>query len=291
MAKIGIYRITSPNSSIYIGQSWDMGSRFSCHKSLNNKSQRRLFNSINKYGANAHLFEVAHELPKDVCQEVMDAYENIYIDAYKKAGFEVMNLRDGGANGKFHSDAKRLMSDRKREWIKANPEKFRHTILNINAWVKNNPSHAEHMFTWRQNNLEESNNIINDLHLSNKKAIVQYTINGDFVREWVGIKDAAAHFSKNNGADGNIIKCLKGRNKIAYGYVWFYKGKERVINPLAYVKKKAIIQCTLDNILIKEHESIRDAAKNTGIDRASISRCANGHKWQKHAGGFIWKYK
>ena len=51
-------------------------------------------------------------------------------------------------------------------------------------------------------------------------------------------------------------------------------------------KVKAIYQIDISNDSVKLHTSIYDAAKSTGINRASISRCASGKL--KTAGGYVW---
>lgn len=61
-------------------------------------------------------------------------------------------------------------------------------------------------------------------HVENDKSlkpILQYDMNGNFVREYIGIADAA----RINGFPNrtNIICNLKGRTKSAYGFVWKYK--------------------------------------------------------------------
>lgn len=53
------------------------------------------------------------------------------------------------------------------------------------------------------------------------KAIVQYTINGEFVNEYRSIAEAALCNGFKNRT--NIIQNLKGKTKHAYGYVWKYK--------------------------------------------------------------------
>lgn len=56
---IGIYKITSPNNRIYIGQSKRIEIRFKEYKNINNtKSIPRLHNSFLKYGINTHTFEI-----------------------------------------------------------------------------------------------------------------------------------------------------------------------------------------------------------------------------------------
>lgn len=51
------------------------------------------------------------------------------------------------------------------------------------------------------------------------RSIIQYDLDGNFIREWESAKIAAQVIkNKTNGSD--IIACLKGRQKTAYGYKW-----------------------------------------------------------------------
>ena len=57
----------------------------------------------------------------------------------------------------------------------------------------------------------------------------------------------------------------------------------------AYEKiRKSIYQYDKSNVLIKMYMSIEEASRITGIDRASISKCASGSR--KTAGGYLWKF-
>ena len=50
-----------------------------------------------------------------------------------------------------------------------------------------------------------------------KKAILQFTLDGEFVREWDCANDVGIE------VQSNIVACLKGRRKMAYNYIWKYK--------------------------------------------------------------------
>ena len=52
---------------------------------------------------------------------------------------------------------------------------------------------------------------------------------------------------------------------------------------------KAILQYTTEGIFIFEHYSMRQAARNTGIDAGSICKACSGKL--NSAGGFKWKHK
>ena len=52
---------------------------------------------------------------------------------------------------------------------------------------------------------------------SKKIPILQYDLDGNFIREWPSATDVGREVSYN------ICHCLKGRRKSAYGYIWKYK--------------------------------------------------------------------
>ena len=56
--------------------------------------------------------------------------------------------------------------------------------------------------------------------ISRKKPILQYDLNGNFIREWPSATDVGKE------VQANIVNCLKGKVKTAYGYTWKYKNEE-----------------------------------------------------------------
>ena len=52
---------------------------------------------------------------------------------------------------------------------------------------------------------------------SNNKPILQFSLDGEFIREW----ECAADVGKE--VQANLVNCLKGRCKTAYNYIWKYK--------------------------------------------------------------------
>lgn len=101
----GIYTITSPSGRIYVGQSRHVYRRFAFYRYDKRKgTQPKLDCSFFKYGILAHCFEMAHWLPNNVAQEVLDKYEQIYIDSYRRRGYRLLNCREGGYCGALHSE-------------------------------------------------------------------------------------------------------------------------------------------------------------------------------------------
>ena len=55
----GVYKITSPSSRIYVGQSINIEKRFNQYEKKQNVSeQKKLYNSFLKYGVENHIFEI-----------------------------------------------------------------------------------------------------------------------------------------------------------------------------------------------------------------------------------------
>lgn len=105
----GIYKILSPTNKVYIGQSINISERWRLHKRCPDNS--KLYNSLKKHGVNNHVFTVIHELPDDVTKEVLDNYEQLYLDAYRDCGIELLNTRDGGSFGKLSDEVKNKISE------------------------------------------------------------------------------------------------------------------------------------------------------------------------------------
>jgi len=143
-----------------------------------------------------------------------------------------------------------------------------------------------------------------------KKPILQYSLNGDFIKEW--------NDSSSPGIN-NISKCANGVFKSAGGYIWIFTSdftpeilNERINNckinnntgkPKSsshkqnisksktgvHKKGKQIVQYDISHTYIKEWDSVKHASDSLNISKSSIS--SNLKKRYKSAGGYIWEYK
>jgi len=95
----GIYKITSPSNSVYIGQSIDIFLRWHHYKLGRSTKQILLHNSFKKYGVDNHKFEIVEKCPR----ELLNEKEKYYVDLYKTFNsINGLNVRDGGGHkGKF----------------------------------------------------------------------------------------------------------------------------------------------------------------------------------------------
>jgi hypothetical protein len=85
----------------------------------------------------------------------------------------------------------------------------------------------------------------------------------------------------------NISVAIKKRNST--GWQKDPEFRKKVSKTLSIVRKKKIAQFTLDDVLIKEWKSAKDAAEVLNLDRGSICKCCNNGIY-KSVGGYKWKY-
>ena len=121
--------------------------------------------------------------------------------------------------------------------------------------------------------------------------ILQYDINGKFIREWNSGKQYA---EENNLSNGTLItQCLKRKIPSAYNSLWRYKTdeySEKIDIPIYWEGNfTPIIQYNLKGDFIKDWSSILEASKHLNINKQGI--CNTLKKRAKSAGGFIWEYK
>lgn len=135
---IGIYKITSPSKKIYIGQSTNIEKRFYTYKLLHCKKQPFLFNSLKKYGAENHIFEVI-----EFCEvEKLNERERYWQDFYNvlECGLNLVLTSSNDKTGFFHNDVIfKMVESRKKSFdIKSfkRTQKINKGIYTQNAFSK-----------------------------------------------------------------------------------------------------------------------------------------------------------
>lgn len=63
-------------------------------------------------------------------------------------------------------------------------------------------------------------NLYKPSHQPTPKAILQYSIDGKFIKSWNSISEAVKEYPQ---ARGNISAVCKGTKKTAGGFIWRYK--------------------------------------------------------------------
>ena len=79
------------------------------------------------------------------------------------------------------------------------------------------------LVTWEQNlkNQKQQNKSGEYLH-TGSKAIKQYSLDGEFLKEFPSASIAAREITGKSRAIANISSAAKGRMKTAYGFIWKY---------------------------------------------------------------------
>lgn len=117
------------------------------------------------------------------------------------------------------------------------------------------------------------------------KAVSQFDLNGNWVRDFESMKEAAEY---EKICDTSITDCCKGIKKSAGGYMWKLLTTERKIPPYKNNVRKPVNQYTLTGELVKTWESGKTAAITLKILPSGITDCCKGRL--KTSGGFRWKY-
>lgn len=136
--------------------------------------------------------------------------------------------------------------------------------------------------------------------------ILQYDVDGNFIKEWKSTEEAGNALKINSS---NINRCITNKTKTSGRFLWFYKltftdelllnkikkyntkykqSNERINNQIKS-QNKIVLQYDLDYIFIREFISIKEAGIYIGCHPSNISRCCNGYT--KSCNGFIWKKK
>jgi len=198
---IGIYKITNPEGKIYIGYTTNLYKRKNYYKINKGIRQTKLYNSINQYGWEQHTLELIEECNKN---ELRDK-EQRWIEHYN-SWINGLNSNPGGGGIITHSnETKELIS----KMGKANKGKRA-----ISHWKgkSRGEEFARNMSLARKGKSNPKN----------AKPILQYDLEGNFIKEWSSIKEANLYLGKNKDS-GLINECCKGKKQTAYKFKWKYK--------------------------------------------------------------------
>lgn len=198
--------------------------------------------------------------------------------------------------------------------IYPNNIKLKHALFLMNEGITRNDylpsSQTYHRLKEERSKLMKGNKSIIG------KKIIQYDLNGQFIKIWNTIKYAASEIGIS---DGDISATCKGKQKTAGGYQWKYYTEDFSINissiskyekphyfnknsPLKnkprnpeHIKGryKPVEQFDKQENFIKSYNFIREACYQFGDNvnkiESNIGACCRGK--QKSAYGYIWKYK
>lgn len=233
--KIGIYKYTSPSNRVYIGKSKNIYYyRSYKYKKLNCKSQPKLYRSLKKYGYETHQFEILEECTKELLNEREIFYKKQELDKvnwdWKKVLF--CDLADVGG-GPRSEETKRKIS-------KANKgrKRSKETRLKMSKSFKGKRKSEETKKRMSESKLGKK---ITWSHKFNK-IILQYDLQGNFIKEWKSITSASNELKLRQGDISNV--CI-GTNKSCGKFMWRYKKGSKYSLKIKKYKKRCIKLCTI----------------------------------------------
>ena len=120
---------------------------------------------------------------------------------------------------------------------------------------------------------------------SNSKPIIQYDLEGNFIKEWSSVTEASIFYSGKY--TDSIGMCCRGKYEYSFGFVWCFKGRK--FRKPKFPQNKKVLQMDLKFNIINEFISIDKASKHVGIDSGTLCACLKGRT--KTCKGYKWKYK
>lgn len=221
---IGIYKITNPNGRIYIGQTTNHIVRWKKYEKLQCKDQPSLYASLKKYGWEKHMCNIIEECLADD----LDKKEIFWGEYYGVLSNKHLNNRLGRGHGSYDSEETKLKKSichkgRSNYWLKGKTLSIEH-IQKISQAKKGKSYSPERNQKINQTkkgkpylrSIEGLNNII----VAKSKSILQYDLNGIFIKEWDSGKKAATSL---NICQPNINACCNNKIPKYKGFIWKFK--------------------------------------------------------------------
>lgn len=201
--KSGIYKITSPSGKIYIGEANNLKLRCTCYLNENRiKGQRKILNSLKKYGIEKHFIEIV-----EFCDTHMLFERERFWQEYFNSVENGLNCHYTATQTKkkLHSiETKQIMSER----AKGNNNHFfgkKHTELSLKKISErskgcNNPNFGgkniteEFLIKQKISNSKKPLKVI-DLNNGSEKTF----LNSKDVAEFYGVKPNSVRMAKKHG--------------------------------------------------------------------------------------------
>lgn len=232
---IGIYKITSPSGKIYIGQTTNFIKRKNYYKNGAKPYQVRIYNSLEKYGYNAHTIEFIEECLVESLNERERHWQEFY-DVIGKNGLNCRLTATNDKSGFLSESSKHKLSIAKKkvvidgEWR----EKFAYdwsgknhseqTKRKMSESAKGKKKTSEHISKLPQNQkgcirpkMSESTKLKQSFNSGKARKVYQYTKDNEFIKEWRNVTEAEKAYSINN-----VSSVALGKLKTCGGFKWKY---------------------------------------------------------------------
>lgn len=217
-----VYKHTTPTGKVYVG----ITSKNPEQRWLNGRGyckNNHFWNAIQKYGWN----NIAHEiLAEGLSREEAGRLEQMYIALFESSDqSKGYNLTTGGEKGARHTieSRKKLsaskMGKRYNIGVPFTEERKKHLRENhADFRGEKNPSYGR---KWTPEELairQAHRTYLRGGEHAQARPILQLTLDGELVKRWASISEAAEEYCKTS-----IKDCLRGKYKQHRGYLWRYE--------------------------------------------------------------------
>ena len=307
------------NNKIYFGQTSQKGGFDRRYKNNfpNRTHNQHIKRAIEKYGWDN--FEVVKEFDKAEDIDELNALEDLYIKMWnttnpnygynKKSGGNVCIFTEetieklkqakvgqffGEENpfyGKKHNDETKRKISKAMKGRFAGGNSYNYGRV-FSEETRQKMSEAQKGRTYSEETKKKWSEQRQGVGNPRSRKVAQYTLDGEFVKVWDFIKEAANELRiKPNG----ITKCCGGTLKSAGGFMWAYIDENgnypQNLEPREDKRDSQglkIEQYAKDGTLIATWDSIKEASEALKISAGGICSCCKG-RLKTHK-GYIWKY-
>ena len=297
-----IYKLIDPVTKEirYVGKSNNPKKRLSDHINCcqyTNTHKNNWISSLLSIGQKP-ILEIIEEVPIKEWQK----YEVYWIDKLRSEGNNLTNIDIGGNGITKHRyntiDKLRLLHRENPNYNKCHDkthiidrellyQKYIVENLSLNkcAAFFGTSKHTIFRNITEYNFKKSKKDWMHQLSTKPKYTVIQYDLNGNFIKEWQGLSSIQEELGFNFST---ILNCCKGLSNKSHGFIWRFEGDE-IFRKSDNSKKSKYVSQIKDGQIVGEFKSIKLASKITNIERSSISNCCKG--LLRSAGGYIWKYK
>lgn len=284
-----IYKITSPSNRVYIGKTKDLRKRINCHKhsSMRYGKNILLYNSIRKYGWDAHVLEVIEEVEN--CH--LNEREVYWINELKtychknKGGLNMTIGGDGNKGSWMHNielrgQMSKMFSGGGNPFYGKTHTEATRKIISEKATIRQKKSgHTVPYWGTLKGRLQKI------------RPVLLYDVSGILIKEFESQTECAKYI----GSDvGNVTDALKRSGWMMGRYKVIRKGQEvvskiEVGSPQVQNVKRPVLWLSDEFEIIVEYPSAKEASDFWSIPETSINRNARDIGYLRTGHNFLYK--
>ncbi len=291
---VTVYKIVNPIGQIYVGRTRNMRVRKAMHKWASKQTDTRgdslLYESIRKYGWDAHKFEVIEKVSDEKGDE-REIYWITELKTYFQINSEGLNMTTGGVgfHGTWMYDEERRKEQSKKLSGEGNPF-FGKT--QSKEW-RENKSKAVSEYN-KKNGVKIPEWGVEKGRLKVVRSVLCYDKYGNLLAEYNSLTEAANKLSINRTS---VWESCRGEITAVGGkYIFRYKipnysDKIEVDEIKIKTAKRPVLYLNKKGVVIKEYTSSLEASLDLKIPKTTINRAANYNNGRPIRTGHIFIYK